>query len=219
MSDVFALQNVTSPEKLTLLAMADHASDDGRNCFPAVATLAHKTSQSRRGIQKILRRLEQGGLVVPDGRSSYGKAGRCTTRYRLTIPHTLKPNKADAEPAKPSTPKPDSPPKISVEQAKEGVRQVWDYYLKAFDRRPTLNTFRPKYEKWGLECFAHIASCLREPVTKEQVVNVMQKCVDAMSEDDFSNGLLPISTAKYTEWKHLFGTHERLEKWLNCIEQ
>lgn len=214
MSDVFALQNVTSPEKLTLLAMADHASDDGRNCFPAVATLARKTSQSRRGIQKILRRLEQGGLVVPDGRSSYGKAGRCTTRYRLTIPHALASVKSATQP----TTKPDEPsianPTLSEAQVKAAVREVWDYYLEKLNRRTATNTFTPKIERAGIRCFNHIWGMLREP-TADRVVSLMESCVARMSADDFSNGLLPISSAKYTEWKHVFGTLERLEKWLN----
>lgn len=90
MANVFEL-DVAASEKLVLLAMADHARDDGTGCYPAIETLARKTSQSRRGVQKIMRRLEDAGLIVPS-RVSRGGPHR-STEYRLTLtnsePHSL----------------------------------------------------------------------------------------------------------------------------------
>lgn len=80
MGAVFDL-DVPGPEKLVLLAMADHARDDGTGCYPSMDTLARKTSQSRRGVQKIMRRLEQKGLIKPSKLSR----GRVTTEYEITI--------------------------------------------------------------------------------------------------------------------------------------
>ena len=80
MGVVFEL-DVPGPEKLVLLAMADHARDDGTGCYPSIDTLARKTSQSRRGVQKIMRRLEQKGLIKPSRISR----GRVTTEYEITL--------------------------------------------------------------------------------------------------------------------------------------
>lgn len=80
MAAVFELE-IPATEKLVLLAMADHARDDGTGCYPSVQTLAQKTSQSRRGVQGIMRRLEQAGLIIPSSLSR----GRRSTEYRITL--------------------------------------------------------------------------------------------------------------------------------------
>jgi Helix-turn-helix domain len=68
-------------EKLMLLAMADHARDDGTGCYPAIATLAKKTSLSRRGTQKLIRRLQAAGYIADTGKiSRFG-----TIEYTLTL--------------------------------------------------------------------------------------------------------------------------------------
>lgn len=82
MGAVFEL-DVAAGEKLVLLAMADHARDDGSGCYPSIELLARKTSQSRRGVQKIMRRLEDAGLIAP---SEVSRGGRhCSTEYKLTL--------------------------------------------------------------------------------------------------------------------------------------
>jgi biotin operon repressor len=73
--------DIPSTEKLVLLAMADHARDDGTGCYPSIDRLAKKSSLSRRGVQKIMRRLEQEGWIVPSKVSK----GRLTTEYRITL--------------------------------------------------------------------------------------------------------------------------------------
>lgn len=81
MAAVFELE-ISAPEKLVLLAMADHARDDGTGCYPSIELLARKTSQTRRGVQKIMRRLEEErGLIAP----SQVSRGRRSTEYRITI--------------------------------------------------------------------------------------------------------------------------------------
>lgn len=56
--------------RLILLALADHAHDDGRCSWPSIETLAKKTRMSRRGVQKALRGLELEGRIVRDGWSA-----------------------------------------------------------------------------------------------------------------------------------------------------
>src|ERR1700694_1261379 len=77
MGSVFYL-NLRPVEKLVLLALADHANDDGEQCFPSVGQIALKTSLSRRGVQKVYRRLEAKGILVPIGQMREG-----ITEYRI----------------------------------------------------------------------------------------------------------------------------------------
>jgi hypothetical protein len=79
---IFELQ-IPASLKLVLLAMADHARDDGTGCYPSVELLARKTSQSRRGVQKIMRRLEEAGLISPSRVSRGGP--RRSTEYKITL--------------------------------------------------------------------------------------------------------------------------------------
>ena len=65
--------------KLVLLALCDWANDVGV-CFPSVATIAHKSSISRRHCQRILAVLIADGLVEIVGNASGGIASR---RYRV----------------------------------------------------------------------------------------------------------------------------------------
>jgi Helix-turn-helix domain len=85
MAAVFELE-ITAMEKLVLLAMADHARDDGTGCYPSVSTLARKTSLTRRGVQKLIRGLEKQLLLS----ASVRRKGRLnlTTEYQLTLDNT-----------------------------------------------------------------------------------------------------------------------------------
>lgn len=51
-------------EMLLALALADHASDDGRNVFPSIPSLAEKTRQSERSVQYQLRKMEKSGWLI-----------------------------------------------------------------------------------------------------------------------------------------------------------
>ena len=57
---------------------ADHA---GENIWPSVQTLADRTGLSRRGVQKLLRELEQAGAIHGLGSRLGGR--RKTTHYRM----------------------------------------------------------------------------------------------------------------------------------------
>lgn len=62
---------------LMLLALADHARDDGGGAYPSVKTLAKKMRMTRRGAQLALRRLEGAGLILPDGTGPRGTVSYC----------------------------------------------------------------------------------------------------------------------------------------------
>lgn len=53
MSKVFTT-NLQPSKKIVLLALADFANDDGKNIFPAVSTIANKSSLSHRSVQTII---------------------------------------------------------------------------------------------------------------------------------------------------------------------
>ena len=50
---------------IVLVGLANHADPDGRNAFPAVATLVRYTRLSERSVQYALRSLEDLSLIVP----------------------------------------------------------------------------------------------------------------------------------------------------------
>ena len=58
---------------LTLLALADHANDEGKGVYPGNKRLARKCSTSVRQIQYNLKHLEEHGLIK---REKYAKGGR-----------------------------------------------------------------------------------------------------------------------------------------------
>lgn len=75
-------------EQLVLLALADHAHDDGSRCFPGVRYLAWKTNYSERQIQRALRSLESSGLITPVAFAAGGRGH--ATEYRINIEKGVK---------------------------------------------------------------------------------------------------------------------------------
>lgn len=73
------VQNAT--ERLVLIALANYADERGR-CHPAVFTLARLSLLSERGVQKVLRRLEEGEIIATE--AQVGPLG--TNAYRLNLP-------------------------------------------------------------------------------------------------------------------------------------
>jgi hypothetical protein len=52
------------PEQAVMLALADHAHDNGEGIHPAIDRIAWKTGYARRNVQLILKRLKGSGVVV-----------------------------------------------------------------------------------------------------------------------------------------------------------
>jgi hypothetical protein len=94
MSAVWERSDISSTQKLVLLALADWANDDGL-CWPSIDRLAQKTGMAGRSVQRIIRDLEQIGLVKRD--EVAGKGNRywvltpltdCHPRHSVTPPLT-----------------------------------------------------------------------------------------------------------------------------------
>ncbi len=62
MSAVWERDDLTSTQKLVLLALADWANDEGL-CWPSINRLAVKASLTSRGVQKNIRALEDMGFI------------------------------------------------------------------------------------------------------------------------------------------------------------
>jgi DNA-binding MarR family transcriptional regulator len=71
---------VTPGERLVLLALAWHADEHGRNAWPALSTLARRTSYDRTTVLRTLSKLKDKKLVV-----SHGKGPRSSVRYTISI--------------------------------------------------------------------------------------------------------------------------------------
>jgi hypothetical protein len=72
MAKVWGLQ-LNHTEQSILMALADHADEDGRNCFPSIARLGWKTGYSRRQTQRTIRALISQSLIVPIRNMSGGR--------------------------------------------------------------------------------------------------------------------------------------------------
>lgn len=76
------LPDVRGTEALVLVALADYASDDTRECWPSIGTLARRARCDRRTAQRCLKSLEKRGLIDRAiGGHQYGK--NTASRYRL----------------------------------------------------------------------------------------------------------------------------------------
>ena len=75
--------DISAGHKLTLLALADYA-DQEMSCFPSVATLAQKTSQSERTIQRHIADFEEQGLIEKERRNRDSGADS-SNRYFLNL--------------------------------------------------------------------------------------------------------------------------------------
>lgn len=58
--------------KIVLLALADHANDEGTSCFPQIETICKKCGLTYRGVTKILEQLKTNGqITVVSGRGRH----------------------------------------------------------------------------------------------------------------------------------------------------
>ena len=73
MTRVWDLSEHKGTARLLLLALADHASDDGV-AWPGIPRLAHKTKVTERQVKRLLRTLEQSGELYTNVQGGRGNA-------------------------------------------------------------------------------------------------------------------------------------------------
>lgn len=71
MGKVWSL-NLSHGKQVVMLALADHAHDDGTHCYPGVPYLAWKTGYSERNVIRILGELEDDEIIEAVGEKSGG---------------------------------------------------------------------------------------------------------------------------------------------------
>lgn len=72
MTAVWGREDLSSAEKMVLLALADHANDEGM-CYPSVGRLSARTALNERTVQRVIRRLCEVGLIsIADGAGRSG---------------------------------------------------------------------------------------------------------------------------------------------------
>ena len=95
MTSVWSRSDLSSTQKLVLLAFADWANDDGY-CWPSINQIAIKSSMTDRSVQRILRQLEDMQFIKRE--EVVGKGNRywvmmpateCHPRQNVTPPPTL----------------------------------------------------------------------------------------------------------------------------------
>ena len=81
-------QELTNPtQKLVLLAIADHANDDGL-CWPSMSHVANRCLLSTRQVQRITGTLEQHGLISrARRRRADGSLGTYTYHLNMSVPN------------------------------------------------------------------------------------------------------------------------------------
>ena len=82
MGEVWGLR-LSHGQQVVMLALADHAHDDGTHCYPGVPYLAWKTGYSERNVTRLLGELEEDGLIEPQGGKRGGYGNR--TEYHIHL--------------------------------------------------------------------------------------------------------------------------------------
>lgn len=97
-------------ELFVLISLADNANDEGQ-CWPSVATIAHKVRANPRTVQRIIRALSQRGhLDIIDG------GGRKSNRYLIHYPAPVvrESTHGNTPPLKEDTPGPQTTPPPAI---------------------------------------------------------------------------------------------------------
>ena len=87
MSQIFDHSRSSGTDRLTLLALADHANDDGE-CWPGQARLARKTNMTARSVQRCIANLVKLGEVEVIRHGT----GTTTSLYRITPTASVTPD-------------------------------------------------------------------------------------------------------------------------------
>jgi|ERR1017187_8735917 hypothetical protein len=92
------VSDLTPTTRHVLHVLSFHGDEDGRNCFPSLASLARKTGHDRKTCWKAVQRGRAGGWITAAGRialdgssanSGRGHRGLSTVSYSLAIPETV----------------------------------------------------------------------------------------------------------------------------------
>lgn len=83
MSLVWEIKFPTQTQKLVMLKMADHSSDDGMNIYPSNEVLAYQIGCDVRSIQRAIKVMDQAGVLINLHRG--GKGDGDTNQWQLNV--------------------------------------------------------------------------------------------------------------------------------------
>lgn len=168
MSWVWDHSEASGIDRLVLLAVADHASDDGTNAYPAMSTLQKKTRVDERTVQRALRRLvDIGELAVRFGAGEHGQNVYRVIMNKITTPAERHPRQS-ATPGNPPprqsatggggtespTPRqsatqtvlePSLEPKDSPPASRRGIDALFDEFWSVYPRREAKSAAKVKF--------------------------------------------------------------------------
>ncbi|MES2782936.1 MAG: helix-turn-helix domain-containing protein [Pseudomonadota bacterium] len=174
--------DIPSTEKMVLLCLCDYADENGKSCYPSIATLAKRTSKNARTVQRALRWLEKSKIC-----DSHERAGT-STNYTLNLDAFVRGDKMSG--VTKTTPRgdttPPNPPRTTiVDKAKalpivksksakhfpkpEGVEQsIWNDYLdlRKAKRAPLSNTALTAIEREAARAGWSLNDALAECVAR-----------------------------------------------------
>lgn len=81
MSLAWYVEGLTPAQKAVLVALADHATDDGRHVYPGAKRIATKTSYTTRTVRRALADLREMGLIVVIEEASHHRP----TEYEIDL--------------------------------------------------------------------------------------------------------------------------------------
>ena len=216
-------------DKMVLLVIADHASDDGTNSYPSVGTIARKSSMSSRNVQRCLSRLEGQGLVSiqrQQGGPSYYDPSRRPNAYTIngaTLSHLL-PRRDDTQsprgmttetaPPDPMSPKPSIEPSVepSILNVPNKYSEIWgtaeDLANYLADKIEGNGSKRPSVTHDWILTMARLLDIDKR--TADQVRGAIDWC----QADDFwaGNILSPMALRKQYERLRLQATRKQRSK-------
>jgi predicted transcriptional regulator len=81
------VSDLTPPQRAVLVALADHADDEGRSIYPSVKKLSVKTSYHKRTVRRALHHLREFDLIVVEEASK--RYSPTAYRFDLVLIQTL----------------------------------------------------------------------------------------------------------------------------------
>lgn len=158
MSWAWSQDTKSSGERLVLLALADHAGEDGE-CWPQTGRLGEKCALDRKTVQRHLTALDERGIIEKVSRRKRPNGTLAGWTYRLPLDNpegTLTtPLRGNAEgltererprPVLEGTPMPPQEPSVTNHQIEPSVNNRWCEFWEAYPRK----TGKQACEKaWG----------------------------------------------------------------------
>ena len=91
-------------QKMTLLAYADHANDDGTSVYPGEDVMAEKTSDSPGNVRRVTKQLIEDGVLIQTKRGHRGQRAEFRINLKQLAAHIARHSKAEIA----AHPEPDS---------------------------------------------------------------------------------------------------------------